>query len=296
MVELIKIQNFIFMMRIRQWYKNLIIFLGLVYGLELLSFENLSSVIFGFAALCIITSAGYIRNDIIDLESDKVHPEKNKRPLPSGVVTLTHAYSTFFVLLIGGLCLSFFLDLWFFIIIIALIVNTEIYSRILKKYIFLDVFSIGINFIIRAVSGILLIKTPISPWIILGVFFVALFLGFIKRKSEFITLKNFAGKHRKVLENYTIDSLNSSILISAIMIITTYSLYAIIGPFNDHRLILTVPFVVFIILKQIHLSNINHILIQKNEFFKEKLSLAALLIFSLFTLLLLYTKLFDVVN
>lgn len=283
-------------MRIRQWYKNLIVFLGLVYGLELLSFENLSSVILGFVALCIIASAGYIRNDIIDLESDKIHPEKNKRPLPSGVVTLTQAYIIFFVLLISGLFLSFFLDLWFFIIIIALVVNTEIYSQILKKFIFLDVFSIGINFVIRAVSGILLIKTPISPWIILGVFFVALFLGFIKRKSELIILKNSAGDHRKVLENYTIDSLNSSILISAIMIITTYSLYSIIGPFDDHRLILTVPFVVFIILRQIHLSNINHIVIQKNEFFKEKLLLVTLLIFSIFTLLLLYTEFFNVVN
>ena len=163
---------------------------------------------------------------------------------------------------------------------------------------FLDVFVIGINFVIRAVSGIILINASASPWIILGVFFVALFLGFMKRKSEIITLKSSAASHRKVLNKYTKTSLNISVFISAMAILVIFTIYSIIGPsdelkqqiFDDGRLILTVPFIIFIILRQLYLSKINHILIQKNEFYKDKLTVISIIFYSIFTLTLLYTE------
>ena len=86
-----KISSIISLLRIQQWYKNIIIFLGLAFGLHLLSIESIFVSILGFAALCLITSAGYIRNDIIDIQQDKIHPEKCKRPLPSGQITLKNA-------------------------------------------------------------------------------------------------------------------------------------------------------------------------------------------------------------
>ena len=288
-----KISSIISLLRIQQWYKNIIIFLGLAFGLHLLSIESIFVSILGFAALCLITSAGYIRNDIIDIQQDKIHPEKCKRPLPSGQITLKNAHVTFLVTIGLGLLLSFYLDLLFGVFMTVLIINTEIYSRITKNIVFLDVFVIGINFVIRAVSGIVLINASISPWIILGVFFVALFLGFMKRKSEIITLKNYAGSHRKVLNNYTKSSLNISVFISAMMIITIFTIYAVIGPFDDGRLILTIPFIAFIILRQLHLSKINHILIQKNEFYKDRLTAITIIFYSIFTLILLYTEFYS---
>ena len=202
-----------------------------------------------------------------------------------------------------GLLLSFSLDLLFGVFMIALIINTEIYSRITKNIVFLDIFVIGLNFVIRAVSGIVLINTPISPlttmpllshvWIVFGVFFVALFLGFMKRKSELITLKNSAGSHRKVLSHYTKISLNISVFISAVMILAIFTIYSVIGPFHDGRLILTVPFIAFIILRLSYLSKINHILIQKNEFYKDKLTAIAIISYSIFTLILLYTDFYS---
>ena len=240
-----------------------------------------------------ITSAGYIRNDILDLQQDKIHPEKCKRPLPSGQITLKKA-NTIFLIIIGiGLLLSFSLDLLFGVFMIALIINTEIYSRITKNIVFLDIFAIGINFVIRAVCGIVLINTPISPWIIFGVFCVALFLGFMKRKSEITTLKNSADRHRKVLSRYTKFSLNISVFVSAMMIITIFTIYSVIGPFDDGRLILTIPFIALIILRQLYLSKINHILIQKNEFYKDKLTAVAIVSYSIFTLILLYTDFYS---
>ena len=288
-----KISSIISLLRVQQWYKNIIIFFGIVFALELISPANIFVSVLGFIALCLITSAGYIRNDIIDLQRDKIHPKKCKRPLPSGQITLKKANTIFLITIGVGLPLSFSLDLLFGVFMIALIINTEIYSRITKNIVFLDIFAIGINFIIRAVCGIVLINTQISPWIVLGVFFVALFLGFMKRKSEIITLKNYAVSHRKVLSNYTKSSLNISVFISAMMIITIFTIYAVIGPFDDGRLILTIPFIAIIILRQLHLSKINHILIQKNEFYKDRLTAITIIFYSIFTLILLYTEFYS---
>ena len=288
-----KISSIISLLRVQQWYKNIIIFFGIVFALELVSPANIFVSVLGFIALCLITSGGYIRNDIIDIQQDKIHPEKCKRPLPSGQITLKKANITFLIITGIGLLLSFSLDLLFGVFMIALIINTEIYSRITKNIVFLDIFVIGINFVIRAVSGIVLINTQISPWIVFGVFFVALFLGFMKRKSEIITLKNSAGSHRKVLSHYTKISLNISVFISAMMILAIFTIYSVIGPFHDGRLILTVPFIAFIILRQLYLSKINHILIQKNEFYKDKLTAIAIISYSIFTLILLYTDFYS---
>ena len=288
-----KISSVISLLRVQQWYKNIIIFFGIVFALELVSPANIFVSILGFIALCLITSAGYIRNDILDLQQDKIHPEKCKRPLPSGQITLKKANTVFLIIIGIGLLLSFSLDLLFGVFMIALIINTEIYSRITKNIVFLDVFAIGINFVIRAVCGIVLINTPISPWIVFGVFCVALFLGFMKRKSEITTLKNSASSHRKVLSRYTKFSLNISVFISAMMIITIFTIYSVIGPFDDGRLILTIPFIALIILRQLYLSKINHILIQKNEFYKDKLTAVIIIFYSIFTLILLYTDFYS---
>ena len=288
-----KISSVISLLRVQQWYKNIIIFFGIVFALELVSPANIFVSILGFIALCLITSAGYIRNDILDLQQDKIHPEKCKRPLPSGQITLKKANTVFLIIIGVGLLLSFSLDLLFCVFMIALIINTEIYSRITKNIVFLDVFAIGINFVIRAVCGIVLINTPISPWIVFGVFCVALFLGFMKRKSEITTLKNSASSHRKVLSRYTKFSLNISVFISAMMIITIFTIYSVIGPFDDGRLILTIPFIALIILRQLYLSKINHILIQKNEFYKDKLTAIVIIFYSIFTLILLYTNFYS---
>ena len=274
--------------RIRQWYKNVIIFLPLVFSFGFFSADKFSLILSGFIALSLISSAMYVRNDIKDRDLDRSHPLKTLRALPSGKISIKQAWPIFLVLLSSGFIIAYILNFWFFIITILLFVNTEIYSKWTKKIIFLDAFSIGINFIIRAVSGIILLNEPLSPWIILGVFFVALFLAFIKRKAEMTTLEGDAHKHRESLKDYSEFSLNTSLGISAVMVIITYSLYAMNGPTHDWRLIITVPFIIFVILRQIHLSSINDKIAQTNEIIKDKQSMIAISTYVILTITLLY--------
>jgi len=274
--------------RVKQWYKNVIIFLPLIFTLEFFAPEKFLIILIGFFVLSFVSSAAYVRNDIKDLEQDQIHPIKKLRALPSGLLSIKHAWIIFILLITMGFGIGTILDVSFVFILVLFFVNTEIYSRWIKKIIFLDAFSIGISFIMRAISGIVLLQVPVSPWIILGVFFVALFLTFIKRKGELVLLEKDAQKHREILKDYSIFSLNALIIISAIMIIVTYSLYSMTGPNDDWRLIITVPFIIFIIFRQIHLSDIYDKILQSNDFFKDKQSVYALVAYGILTIVLLY--------
>jgi len=276
------------LLRVNQWYKNIIIFLPIVFSLQLLSTEKIIITILGFIAFCLISSSCYIRNDIVDLELDKNHSLKKHRPLAAGLVKVSNAYLFSFALLAVGLALSFSLDLFFGIVAILFVVNTEIYSRWLKNVIFVDVFSVGINFVIRAIAGIVLIQSGVSPWIILGVFFIAIFIAFMKRKSELQAIEDNHKEFRKSLKNYNDFTLNASIMISAVMVIVTYSLYSMNSSSEDWRLILTVPIVILVILRQIHLTNMNYFKMQSDEIFKDSMTKYAVIIYAVFTIYLLY--------
>ena len=276
------------LLRINQWYKNIIIFLPLVFSLKFFLPDAVLISFLGFIALCLVSSAGYIRNDIKDFESDKLHPTKKFRPIPAGTVSKTQAVIIFIVLLISGLVLSFLLDWRFGIITILLIANTEIYSNWLKKILFLDILSISGNFMIRAISGVILIQSPLSPWLILGIFFVALFLAAIKRRNELEVLKDSAQQHREILGQYNKATLDSIILITSIMVLTTYSLYAMDSVTQDWRLVITVPIVVYVIFRQIHLSFINQEKSISDNILKDKGITVAILVYIAVTIYLLY--------
>jgi len=276
------------LLRINQWYKNIIIFLPLVFSLKFFSPDAVLISFLGLIALCLVSSAGYIRNDIKDLESDKLHPTKKFRPIPAGTVSKTQAGIIFIVILISGLVLSFLLDWRFGIMTILLIANTEIYSNWLKKILFLDILSISGNFMIRAISGVILIQSPLSPWLILGIFFIALFLAVIKRRNELEVLKDSAQTHRKILGQYNKATLDSIILITSIMVLTTYSLYTMDSVTQDWRLVITVPIVVYVIFRQIHLSFINQEKSISDNILKDKGIAVAILVYIAVTIYLLY--------
>jgi len=275
-------------MRIRQYYKNLIIFLPLIFAPTYFEFENIILITLGFLSLCLVSSANYVRNDIVDIEVDKSHPKKKNRPLPSGLITIKQAYGFYIILIASGISLAFLLSVYFGIMAVLLFLITEAYSRWLKKMVILDVFTIGGNFIIRAVAGIILIQSSLSPWIIMGVFFVALFLGFMKRKGELETLGEEAHKHRITLQEYTVSSINSMVMVSAMLIITTYSFYSLEGPHGDWRLVLTVPIMTFVILRQLHLSAIKSPIAQSNEVLKDKATIISMLVYVIVTMYLIY--------
>ena len=277
-------------LRIKQWYKNIVIFLPLVFSLSLLNLDSLSLTIVGFVALCLASSALYIRNDILDVESDKQHPIKKFRPLASGQTSKKNAYIVFVLLLSSSLIIAAITSWQLVIVLIFLFVNTTVYSQWLKNFAYVDLLSISLNFVIRVLAGMLLLQVGISPWLIFGVFLVAFFLGLMKRKSEIIILKDTAALHRKSLSKYSIKKLNYSLLILSVLVIVTYSLYSITNdPTNDNRLIFTIPIVAIIIFRQYYLSEKSVSVKKFNEVINDKITLFAIIMYIITTILLLYS-------
>ena len=280
--------------RIKQWYKNIVIFLPLVFSLSLLNLDSIFLTIVGFIALSLASSALYIRNDILDIEFDKQHPIKKFRPLASGQISKKNAYIIFVLLLSSSLIIAAILNWQLVIVLIFLFVNTTVYSHWLKKFVYVDLLSISLNFVIRVLAGLVLLPPEffgiISPWLIFGVFLVAFFLGLMKRKSEIITLKEKAVLHREVLSKYSIKNLNYSLLIVSVLVMITYSLYSSTNdPTNDNRLIFTIPIVAIIILRQYYLSERSISLNKFSEVINDKISLLAIIVYIITTILLLYS-------
>ena len=277
-------------LRIKQWYKNIVIFLPLVFSLSLLNLDSISLTIVGFIALSLASSALYIRNDILDIEFDKQHPIKKFRPLASGQISKKNAYIIFVLLLSSSLIIAAILNWQLVIVLIFLFVNTTVYSQWLKNFAYVDLLSISLNFVIRVLAGMLLLQVGISPWLVFGVFLVAFFLGLMKRKSEIIILKDAAALHRKSLSKYSIKKLNYSLLILSVLVIVTYSLYSITNdPTNDNRLIFTIPIVAIIIFRQYYLSEKSVSVKKFNEVINDKITLFAIIMYIITTILLLYS-------
>ena len=276
--------------RIKQWYKNIVIFLPLVFSLSLLNLDSIYLTIVGFIALSLASSALYIRNDILDIEFDKQHPIKKFRPLASGQISKKNAYIIFVLLLSSSLIIAAILNWQLVIVLIFLFVNTTVYSQWLKNFAYVDLLSISLNFVIRVLAGMLLLQVGISPWLVFGVFLVAFFLGLMKRKSEIIILKDAAALHRKSLSKYSIKKLNYSLLILSVLVIVTYSLYSITNdPTNDNRLIFTIPIVAIIIFRQYYLSEKSVSVKKFNEVINDKITLFAITMYIITTILLLYS-------
>ena len=275
--------------RAKQWYKNIIIFLPLVFSLSFLDSNSFFLTVIGFFALCLTSSALYIRNDVLDIEFDKQHPIKKFRPLASGQISKKNAHIIFILLLSSSLIIAAILNWKLVIVLIFLFVNTTVYSHWLKKFVYVDLLSISLNFVIRVLAGMLLLEVTISPWLIFGVFLIAFFLGLMKRKSEIITLKEKAVLHREVLSKYSIKHLNYSLLIVSVLVMITYSLYSIINdPTSDNRLIFTIPIAAIIIFRQYYLSEKSISLNKFSEVINDKISLLAIIAYVITTISLLY--------
>ena len=239
------------LLRMHQWYKNLVIFLPLVFvGLA----TDISAIILttlGFFALCLISSANYILNDIVDIESDKHHPEKIKRPLASGRIGIWSAALISMALATSSLILGYALAEKFFAMILFLFILTTSYTLFLKKEIFLDIIIISTNFVLRAVSGAYILDVRVSPWLILCTFFLAFFIAVGKRRSDSHILRNKLSLHKPVLKQYTLPITNTLLIIATSLLIMSYALYSFLSIYPN--LIYTIPFSFYVILRYYYL-------------------------------------------
>ncbi len=243
--------HYIKLMRPHQWIKNLAVLAGPVFAQEF-DRDSLIMVVVVFAAFCLVSSASYGINDLMDRESDALHPKKRFRPLASGAISGIRAILWSGFLLAAGMALSVYtLPPATAIIVFAYFLMILAYSLSLKRRIILDIIIIAVGFVMRATAGAGAIEAFISPWLIVCTFTLCMFMGFGKRRCEIAQFKTAeeAGEHRKVLLRYTPELLNNLISVSAGITIMTFLLYTMDHntptTFPKHHLIYTIPLVAY---------------------------------------------------
>lgn len=251
------IKYLFFALRPKHWIKNLFIFLALIFGKKLLVFPaNLKTVI-AFCLFSLAASVVYLVNDIIDIEKDKIHPTKRLRPIASGKVSIRQATITAFILGILSIALAFMLDVYFGYIVVIYLVFNFIYSKILKEVAIIDVFCIGCFFLLRIISGGVVIGVELSHWIIIMTVLLALFLGFNKRRQELKLLERGATHHRPALTKYNLYFIDQMIAITASSIVIAYTLYTVdartVREFGTKSLMFSIPFVYYGVFRYLYL-------------------------------------------
>jgi 4-hydroxybenzoate polyprenyltransferase len=239
------------LIRVQQWYKNLVVFLAIFFSGNLLNSSLILTTVIALVALCFVSSAGYIINDLADLKKDKKHPENKHRPLAAGEIKKSTALIVMLIFLMMGLYLGYTIGLVFLAIIGALFVLTQIYTFILKKVMLADVLTITTLFVFRAIAGAVAIKVVISSWLVLVPFFLSLFLSVGKRHANLLFLKEKASATREVLKDYNLKLTNSLMIMSTTLLVVVYALYSFQSPYN--YLIHTLPFALFVIFRYYHL-------------------------------------------
>ena len=247
-----KILEYLKLIRVHQWYKNLVIFLPIFFMGNLLNFSMLKEVFIGMIALCLVSSANYIINDILDVKRDKLHPEKKHRPIASGKVSILEASIIGAVLFALSLYIAQYFSLLFLLSVVFLFISTLAYSLHFKNEPILDMLLIAVNFVVRVISGAFIIKAFISPWLVLCPFFLALFLTIGKRDADLKVLKKDAVKHKEVLKYYDLQTTNGLMVISTTCLILSYSLYAFS---RTSWLLSTLPFAIYTIYRYYSLIN-----------------------------------------
>lgn len=246
-------------MRPRQWPKNIFLFAALVFDKQLFLLDPFLRTVAGFVLFCLISSSVYIFNDLADIEADRQHPEKKKRPIPSGQLPLGVAWTAGIVLVAGTLGAGYWLSPAFAGVMALYFLINLAYSKWLKHVPILDVLIIAAGFVLRVGAGVTLIHVVrFSPWLYVVMTLLSLFLGFGKRRAELSLLAHGAGSHRKVLEGYTIPLLDQYIMIVSGTTIVAYSLYTFSAPNvpANHSMMLTIPFVVYTIFRYLYLIHI----------------------------------------
>jgi decaprenyl-phosphate phosphoribosyltransferase len=249
-----KIRALIALMRPHQWLKNVFVFAGLMFSQNWSNGPLVQRILIAFAAFCCMSSFVYILNDWRDRASDALHPVKRKRSLASGALSVPAALVLAGLLLIAGLWLAAGNRVLLVLLGIYVVLNLA-YSWRLKHVPVVDVSIIATGFMLRLLAGTLAVGIPPSRWLLLTGLFIALFLGFSKRKAE--TFHN-PEQQRAVLEHYPSALLDTFMAVTMTATITTYSLYATSPETqlqHGERLVYTVPVVIFGLLRytyQVH--------------------------------------------
>jgi 4-hydroxybenzoate polyprenyltransferase len=230
-----------------QWTKNGLVFAALIFDRK---FVDPGSVLLTVAAaicFCLVSSAGYLVNDVRDAERDRIHPSKRFRPVASGELSERVALIAAGVLSFAALAIGALIRLEFTLVLIGYLLLMLAYNLGIKNWPILDVFAIGGGFVLRAAGGAVAIAVPISPWLYVCTMLLALLVGFTKRRQELAFLERRAHLHRESLTGYSLPVLDQYITILAAATIIAYSVYTFDSAAvpRNHAMMLTIPFVAY---------------------------------------------------
>ncbi|MCP5501411.1 MAG: decaprenyl-phosphate phosphoribosyltransferase [Leptospiraceae bacterium] len=284
---------YMILMRPRQWLKNIIIFAGLLFSKKFFETEAFINSLIAFFLFSFIASCQYVVNDYLDRKEDAVHPEKMHRPLASGKIEPGIALSITIILIPILIVVSYRLNPFFFFLVSFYFLFNLLYSKYLKHMVILDVMSISLGFIIRAIAGAVVVGVNFSNWLLLCTFMLSLFWGFSKRRGELILLHSSAGTHRKILQEYSPGFLDLMMGITGSMTIMSYVMYTL-SPDTMHnlgtdKLFFTIPVVVYAIFRSLYIIFIKNMGHSPTEaILKDKNVLFSGLLWTIILLVLIY--------
>lgn len=247
---MISLRTWFYMLRVPQWSKNAVVIAALVFGDPQVDRPLLRTVV-AFVAFCAISSAGYIFNDWLDIERDRLHPGKRIRPMAAGAIAPSVGLVTAGALAVMALVVAWLVNPVLVLVLAGYGLLMAAYSLRLKNIVLVDVFVIATGFLLRAVAGAAAVEVPVSAWLMLCTLLLALFLAFGKRRSELVRLGERAGEHRAVLAGYSIPVLDQFLVITATCSIMAYSIYTFTSESvpDSGIMMLTVPPVMFAVFR-----------------------------------------------
>ncbi|MHB9035550.1 MAG: decaprenyl-phosphate phosphoribosyltransferase [Armatimonadota bacterium] len=256
-----RILQYIRLARLRHWVKNVFVLAPVLFAGKISDHKDIVDALLAFLAFGLAASAIYVLNDIYDAQRDKKHPRKCNRPISSGAIGKSQAALYALALVAAALCICFrhWAGRGYGVesIVVSYILLNVFYTVRGKKIQIVDAFCIAGGFVLRVVGGAYAIGVEPTGWILVTTFFLALFLGFGKRRNEIVLLDSDRAEHRKTLEYYQPWLLDNAIVSTGTIAIVSYALFTLdqgtITKFGTDKLFYTVPFVAYGIFRYMHI-------------------------------------------
>lgn len=256
-----KIRHIIKVARPTHWIKNLFVFLPVFFGGGLLNTSEAVSAALTFLSFSLAASAIYCLNDIIDVNADRAHPVKCKRPIASGAITIPQAYGMMALSMLVSIVLMFLLPAGqtktIFVIVAYFLINVA-YCLRLKDYAIIDVCIIASGFVLRILAGGYATGVQLSKWIVLMTFLLTLFLAFAKRRDDVLIMNVTGEAPRRNTNRYNLTFVNQALTITGSVMLVCYLMYTmspeVISRFHSPNLYMTTFFVILGLLRYIQLA------------------------------------------
>ena len=240
-------------MRPKEWVKNLLVFAGLLFSGKFDELDAIGAATATFIAFCLVASAGYLVNDARDVEEDRQHPKKRRRPIAAGELSVRTAIALAVTLAVAGLASATALEPTVGGIVLAYAIGTTLYSYLFKHEVILDVMTIAGLFVLRVLAGAVAVDADASAYLLLCTGMVALFLGFTKRRQEATSELHSGTESRPVLEHYSIPFLDQMVAMVTAATVMSYAIYAVNSPLIGAKMLGTLPPVVYGIFRYLYL-------------------------------------------